>query len=325
MQAHKHPAAPRPKPGVVDIKDAFKEAMRDAGMTPPAEVIADGRLHRFHIEGHKRGSLNGAYKLHLDGHRPAGYFEDFVAGIKANWKLGGDTTPPTPEEQKRMAEATERRKQDDAKRYEAAAETARRLWESAEHVAGRGHPYLERKRVDAHGLRRLRAWYKRIQTQEGEWQNATVHGVLLVPMADTAGRLWNVQAIFAEPHPLLGRDKDFLRGGRLRGLSHAIGKPTPSVVVCEGYATGASIHAATALQVYCAFAAGNLLAVAQAIRAATPGAKIIIAADNDAHTPQNPGLAAAKKAAAAVGGLLAVPPIPGDFNDLQNLEAINGT
>jgi putative DNA primase/helicase len=67
---------------------------------------------------------------------------------------------------------------------------------------------------------------------------------------------------------------------------------------------------------------GNLLAVAQALRAADPGAKIILAADNDAKTPGNPGLTAAKKAAAAVGGLLAVPPTAGDFNDLQNQDAI---
>lgn len=317
MSADRHTTA-------AEIEEAFKAAMREADITPPERIDADGRLHRFHIDGHKPGSLNGAYVLHLDGQRPAGYFEDFITGTKSNWKFGGDHTPPSPEERRRMMEAAERRKQDDARRYEAAAATARRLWTSAEIVTGRDHPYLQRKRVDSHGLRRLRIWYKRVQNPAGEWQNLTVHDVLLVPLLDSSGALHNLQAIFPQSHPLLSRDKDFLRGGRLRGLFHSIGAATPTRIICEGYATGASIHAATGLQVHCAFSAGNLLAVAQAIRTATPGAKVIIAADNDIKTPGNPGLTAAKKAAAAIGGLLAVPPIPGDFNDLQNMETPNG-
>ncbi len=66
------------------IIDAFKAAMQEAGITPPDTIKADGVLHRFHIADHKTGTLNGAYKLHLDGSRPAGYFEDFKSGIKTN-------------------------------------------------------------------------------------------------------------------------------------------------------------------------------------------------------------------------------------------------
>jgi putative DNA primase/helicase len=230
--------------------------MRATGVTPPDAIIDDGRLHRFHIAGHKPGTLNGAYVLHLDGCRPAGYFEDFVAGVKTQWKYGGDYTPPTPEDRRRMEAAAAKRRENDARRYETAAETARRLWDSAEPVSGRDHPYLQRKRVDSHGLRRLRTWYKRVQTPAGEWQNVTVHDVLLVPLRDITGKIWNLQAIFPVPHPLLNRDKDFLRGGRLRGLFHAIGKATPAIVICEGFSTGASIHATAGLQVYCAMSAG---------------------------------------------------------------------
>ena len=38
-------------------------------------------------------------------------------------------------------------------------------------------------------------------------------------------------------------------------------------------------------------------------------------ADNDEHTPGNPGLTKAREAAVSVGALLAVPPCVGDFND----------
>lgn len=74
------------------IIEAFKASMREADIEPPDKILADGVLHRFHIVGQKQGSLNGAYKLHLDGVKPAGYFEDFKNGIKANWKA--DTAPP---------------------------------------------------------------------------------------------------------------------------------------------------------------------------------------------------------------------------------------
>lgn len=60
----------------VEIIDAFRSAMFDAGITPPDYIQADGQLHRFYIAGHKVGSQNGAYVCYSNGH-PAGYFEDF--------------------------------------------------------------------------------------------------------------------------------------------------------------------------------------------------------------------------------------------------------
>lgn len=85
-----------------EIIDAFRAAMREAGIEPPDSIRADGKLHRFHIAGHKHGSLNGAYKLHLDGIKPAGYFEDFKAGIKTNWKADGQAKPLTQAERQQM-------------------------------------------------------------------------------------------------------------------------------------------------------------------------------------------------------------------------------
>jgi len=63
-------------------------------------------------------------------------------------------------------------------------------------------------------------------------------------------------------------------------------------VVCEGYATGATIHEATGLAVIVAFDAGNLLPVARFFREKKPDWLIVIAADNDAWTDtpiKNPG------------------------------------
>ena len=76
----KHYAAILPQ----EISDQFCRAMQFAGIRYSGEIIADGRLHRFHIEGQKQGSLNGAYTLHLDG-CPAGWFMDYKTGLSKTW------------------------------------------------------------------------------------------------------------------------------------------------------------------------------------------------------------------------------------------------
>ena len=98
------------------------------------------------------------------------------------------------------------------------------------------------------------------------------------------------------------------------------------LIVCEGYATGASIHECTGHAVAVTFNAGNLEASAVALRAKYPDLKIIVAADDDHLTDGNPGMTKVKAAALAVGGLVAVPSFPAgrgdkdtDFNDLHQL------
>ena len=72
--------------------------------------------------------------------------------------------------------------------------------------------------------------------------------------------------------------------------------------------------------VVAAFDCGNLMDVAQVVRANMPKAIIIIAGDNDRNTPGNPGLTKARAAAIAVGGKLLIPQfadgeIGSDWND----------
>ncbi len=96
------------------------------------------------------------------------------------------------------------------------------------------------------------------------------------------------------------------------------------LVICEGWATGATLHEVMGDFVLCAMNAGNLAKVAQGARKHFPEAKIIIAADNDRFTPGNPGLAKAIEAARLVQATLIVPEFPEgaegtDFNDLSKL------
>ena len=87
------------------------------------------------------------------------------------------------------------------------------------------------------------------------------------------------------------------------------------VLVAEGYATAATIYQATGHPIAVAFDCGNLEPVARALRKKYPRARIVICADNDLETEQrtgrNPGMEAARRAAAAVGGTVAVPTLGG--------------
>lgn len=203
--------------------------------------------------------------------------------------------------QERFKAREAQREAEEAAKHQAAAAEAARRWQDAQ--PSTGHPYLSAKGVQAHGVR-----------SDGA-------GGLLVPMRDTAGNLHSLQTIGVDGF------KSFLTGGRVTGCYHAIGKPKGStLIVCEGYATGASIHEATGQAVAVAFTSGNLEAVALALRAKFPALKITTAADDDHQTGGNPGITKATEAAQAVGGCVAVPVFPPgrpdkatDFNDLHKL------
>lgn len=199
-----------------------------------------------------------------------------------------------------------------------AAERAKSMWELAHDIEGDDHAYLKRKGVLAFGLR------------IGKWTKG--QDALLVPLRNIDGQLVSLQAIFANDNPELGRDRDYLPGGQKRGSFHLVGsKPTGAnavIVVCEGYATAASIHQATGLSVVVAFDAGNVPTVARAMRELFGAATIIIAADNDQWTKENDGIHHARQAASSANAILAVPKFeslatkPTDFNDLHELEGI---
>jgi putative DNA primase/helicase len=204
--------------------------------------------------------------------------------------------------QRQIEETAGRRREAETARREAAAQHARALWSSASAEVN-GHPYLAGKGVKAHGIRR-----------SGER--------LLIPVADAAGTLHGLQAIGPDG------SKRFNAGASVGGHFHLIGTPAARLYLCEGYATGATVHEATGAAVAVAFHAGNLKAVALVLSEAYPGAELVVCADDDRHTAGNPGLTQARAAAAAVGGLLVVPrfrrpgPRETDFNDLASAEGL---
>lgn len=265
-----------------NIISQFRQAMNTAGIRYFGEIIPDGKLRRFHIEGQKRGTLNGAYVLHGDG-CPAGYFQDYANGISQTWKLtGGEKAAYDPV---KIEEVRQKREAERLQAHKKAAETAAYIWRSADTATG--HAYLTKKRIQPHGTR--------------IYKNA-----LVVPIHNESDRLVNLQFIVADGA------KRFLSGGRKRGCFYTIGDLTETILICEGFATGASLHEETGQRVVVAFDAGNLLPVARNIRELSPDTEIIIAGDNDQI-----GRDKAQEAALAVGGKILIPPTPGtDWNDV---------
>ena len=262
--------------------------------------IPDGQIHRFHVPGDRTGSRNGWYVLHLDG---------IACGAFGSWKASGSSTwssrkPADHLEAQlvaqRIEQAKRQREAEQHQRQQAAAIEAARLW-STSAPADPDHPYLTRKGIKPHGLR-----------QQGD--------ALLVPLY--LGRvLANLQRI----HPDGG--KRFLPGGRVTGCYSPIGRLEPGarLYLCEGWATGATIHEHNGAAVACAMNAGNLSAAGDRLRRAYPDSPLIVAGDDDRQTEGNPGRTAAERAAAALGAYGVVfPPWSGDeplelsdFNDLR--------
>jgi putative DNA primase/helicase len=258
--------------------------MRSRSILVPEYLQADGRLHRCDVEGGSRGRGDAAYVLHLDGY-PAGGFENWRDGLGwQNWKADYER-PLTQEERtayrERMDAVRRDREIEKSRRWEDARERAATIWRAS--TPG-PHPYLERKGVAAHGTRVYR-------------------GMLVIPVHDATRTLQSLQFISADG------DKKFLRGGRIEGCYCAISDaPRNMLCIAEGYATGASIHAATGHVVAVAFNAGNLEPVARALRANLPrSVRLVICADDDQNTSGNPGLTKANQAARAVGAAVARP------------------
>lgn len=151
------------------------------------------------------------------------------------------------------------------------------------------HSYLPNKRIQPHGSR-------------------LYHQALVIPLFDESNQIVNVQFISQSG------EKRFLSHARKKGCFYRIGESTDTLLIAEGFATGASLHEASGLQAIVAFDVGNLLAVAQNIRKISPNSEIILCSDNDVS---GLGQAKAREAAFDVGGKVLIPPVIGrDWNNL---------
>lgn len=289
-----------------DIIDRFRQVLAEAGLpaAPETNFICDGELHRFRVESDKKGSRNGWYVLHLDG-VPAGAFGSWRAGIAENWCSKGQdqlTEAERRQLRERMEKARTARQSQLKQRHATAAHRARKLWKNAKPAAP-DHPYLVKKQVQPFRARQIGP-------------------ALVLDIRDIRGELSSLQ--FIQPDG----SKKLLSGGakqeRFIPVTGASGIEPETVLICEGWATGATLAASMPdALVLAAIDAGNLPAVAVATRQRWPACDLIVCGDDDRKTEGNPGATAARKAAELSAARVALPEWPkgcpvhlSDFNDL---------
>jgi putative DNA primase/helicase len=249
----------------------FRLFIASHGYEPPSDIPV-GKTFRFGESKHLWGKL----------------FDDCAGGIFGDWRTGEEYIWQSSDKSKvnkPFIKASQAATQSNmAKEYAEAAKLAEERFYAAGE-ADASHPYLIAKGIKAHGLR-----------QSGD--------KLLVPVYSVSGDMQSIQSI--DP---VG-NKRFMTGGKIAFGCHMIGimQPDSPIVICEGYATGASLLEDGCDCVVIAFTASSLIKVATELKRQLPDQEIMIAGDDDWMTPGNPGKTAAIEAAKAVGGIAVFPP-----------------
>lgn len=286
------------------LKDMFSRV--DAA---PSEIIYDGDIHRFDIDA--TGDKKGWYV--------ANQCDDLVYAAYGSWSEGethrwnsvsGAAITPSQQALIKSAMSEACKKGDelrDAQRKKV-AKSCQELWRALDE-APEDHPYLKAKGIKAHGIK----------------LHPTDNGLIVPIYID--GEISSLQGIEET-----GK-KNFRPGGRVSGGYFQIGHDGPLKLICEGYATGASLHEATGLPTIVAFNAGNLPKVAKRLKTDHPDTGFVVCADNDKWTKENPGLTKAKEAATFLSGIVAYPKFkkihtdkhekPTDWNDYHKLYGLN--
>lgn len=199
--------------------------------------------------------------------------------------------------------------------YEATEKRARRAVTLSTAAQG-NHLYLVKKGVQPNGIGVLGGLYKDLPSPVRSRGN-----VLVIPMQNIHGDVLSCQFIAEDG------SKAYMAGSKRKGGFYFM-QGGERLWICEGFATGASLHEESSDSVACAFDTNGLLPVAGALTAIYPGRAIIIMADDDWQTDGNPGVTKAREAADVTGVKVVVPSFSGlnrnpkdtDYNDARRLQ-----
>lgn len=271
----------------------------------------------------------------------------------------------------RMAEARRQAEVDAKADAERAAAWANAVWlNSREIISPDEHDYLVRKKLNAAYGARIFDNHDGVMLDGAEQSDyeylAQFHGALVVPLLDKNGQRRGLQFILSREKnkdliKKIERDKQYWPKGMIsQGMHYLIGgQPQGVCLVAEGFATAASLFEATNMPVAVAFAANNLLPVAEGIwKRSRKRVRMLYCADDDwvqrcdaktggcgkytpvaeptckhcghKHGKKNAGLESAKTGALSTSGAWIIPQFSAqrpddrkgatDFNDLRCLE-----
>lgn len=241
-----------------------------------------GIWRRYATEDKGAGHKNGAVKFMGDH----GFCQNHATMTEVeSWQADKDA--PTYIQSPAMAAKIEAARLSERQRRIDGMAGARAQWNRSIRLLG-GHPYLTRKGLSMQGCTGLRV---------------THDGKLLVPMHQ-GETLLSTQSIDADGAKL------FFPGAPVKGCYYSLLRQRAVVTAfCEGLSTGLAVfQSVEQANVVICFNAGNMVEVAKVLK---PTGSVVWCADNDHGTMAkrgfNPGLDAARNAAALVGGGVAYP------------------
>lgn len=295
----------------------FVEKMREAGFVINKYPEINGRSTRVAVQGDKAGQTSGWYKIHTDG-VPVCLFQNWRTGDGIQKLVAPSTKIDMSIDLEKVKVNTEAMAAKLSSQEEATkqlhAEVAKNVQERlAVYKESESTEYIQRKNIPV---------YKGIY--------ATNRGATVVPLSDIEGNVKTMQTI------LPTGTKMFEKGGELKSSMHVINadnlaEAKGGIVICEGYATGATIREATNgyFGVVCAMTSHNLLDVAKAVSEKYPDKPLIIAGDNDRFNVNgNVGILTAEAVAKELGAKVIIPEFKendqgSDFNDLKKSEGLD--
>ena len=293
------------------FKDKFYEEMCNKNLDPGTRNIkADGRFHRFSTNNRRSDKAGFYLYREFDGYA-VGYFGDWRTGQKYNYFSSSPVEMPLEQRKsfkKRMDEFQKREKQAKNAARKKAAKKAENIWAKAKE-ADPDHPYLSKKGIKTRQVIRQ------------------IGNSLVFCVKNLRDELTSLQFIAQNGQ------KRFLRDGQTKGSVSVIKGKGDSVLICEGWATAASLNEATGYSVIIAFNATNM---AEVVKKLKPNIlrKLVICGDNDQWrqkpdgTPWNPGKEKALSAAWEKNVRVVIPNFkntdskPTDFNDLASQEGL---
>ncbi|MGE0289665.1 MAG: DUF5906 domain-containing protein [Bradyrhizobium sp.] len=305
--------------------------LRMAGLILDRDLTFDAKIQRWKVEGEDR-ERRGWSRLKEWTSRAG---NSYIVGVYGVWHGADDGY--TRIEISEDGPGRELTKEDQASIREAQKEAARRLKKERDQEAKTAsrwaalvwsgsdpcteHEYLARKGIQSHGLRVLNT-IERIPLTDMDdsnaWRLTQALGALVVPMHDPHGNVNGIQFIYPRGHARakkFQRDKEFWPSGMAMGGTFGLigGVHRAGILlVCEGYATAASLHEATGQSVAYAFSANNLAKAGKLLRKLHPRVRLLFCADDDYLTDGNPGVTHASRAQAEIELTAWIKP---DFSD----------
>lgn len=301
------------KKSIQELIEDFRAKALANGISLPEYLELDDRIHRYPDKARGDHNPNGFYRININCQVPWGLYGNWSTkhyGCISNTWIDSGIDTLTQEDRQRMLKIVEASKKESLRELiqerEQAEENANYIWNRALRLdKDMNHQYLINKQISPCGAK----LYFEDNTK------------LIIPIYNHRKKIISLQFI-----DQIGQ-KRFLKGTSPKQGYYMLNEYSKSAIcICEGYATGVSIHLATNYRVAIAFSADNLVNVAHIIKRLYKNITIIICADNDAYGEQNIGLLKAKEAANEIDAIVVYPTFkdiskaPTDFNDLYVLE-----